>query len=237
MNLKFLAILKDTERFKHKLGAVPSLPRQTSEGDAVGNLLDICIQRNWPIARFEVLQAYGEPHKPIFTVICQVASIKRTGTASTKKTAKQIAAREMLAILQHVQQPESQQQVATLDLEPPKKIMRTYREWKNSDVKHTTVRLGERHNHWMRFPKEDRDAVYDILHSNDVANYTDLELVDFVCKKLDLTYDVKTVAKHPLQHSVFTLHGDYDTVLIGKPDKLYERVVDYFKTMMNFQII
>lgn len=49
-NFFFEGILKQSDRFKDKLPAIPSTPRPTSDVDSVGRLLDICVQRNWPIA-------------------------------------------------------------------------------------------------------------------------------------------------------------------------------------------
>lgn len=46
----FLAILQQMDKFKDKFKAVPQTPRPTSDLDSVGTLLDICVQRNWPIA-------------------------------------------------------------------------------------------------------------------------------------------------------------------------------------------
>lgn len=47
----FLGNLAKLDRFKDKLSTVPQTPRPASDVDAVGTLLDICVQRNWPIAK------------------------------------------------------------------------------------------------------------------------------------------------------------------------------------------
>lgn len=39
------------DQFKDKLSTVPQTPRPASDVDAVGTLLDICVQRNWPLAK------------------------------------------------------------------------------------------------------------------------------------------------------------------------------------------
>lgn len=188
-----------------------------------------------------MLQACGEPHKPLFTVLCQLASIKRTGIALTKKVAKQIAARRVLKIVQSaLQQNENEQQIATLDSEsePTEKVPQTYLQWKRSGTKHLAIRLNERHN-WLetQLSQEDRNAVYDILCGKDAVRYKDSELVDRVCDQLNLKYDVCPIAQHPQKFSTFVLRGNYDVVLVNETDKLYSRAVDYFKTMMNFQKI
>lgn len=45
-------MLTKIDRFKSRLSAVPQTPRPTTEVDAVGALLDICVQRNWPVAKY-----------------------------------------------------------------------------------------------------------------------------------------------------------------------------------------
>lgn len=45
-----------------------------------------------------MLAASGEPHRPIFTGLCQLSSIKFTGAASKKNIAKQMAFRAVLDI-------------------------------------------------------------------------------------------------------------------------------------------
>lgn len=44
-------MLAKMEQYKSKLSTVPQTPRPTTEADAVGTLLDICVQRNWPVAK------------------------------------------------------------------------------------------------------------------------------------------------------------------------------------------
>lgn len=49
---KILAVLAQMDRFKSRLSEVPQTPRPTADADAVGALLDICVQRSWPIAKY-----------------------------------------------------------------------------------------------------------------------------------------------------------------------------------------
>lgn len=94
--------LKLLPKFKDDLVIVPDIQRCQVDADAVGSLLDICIQRNLPMAHFEIIQATGAAHSPDFTIECRVSSIIRRGTFSTKKGAKQIAAQEVLKVIQSV---------------------------------------------------------------------------------------------------------------------------------------
>lgn len=46
--------LAKMDRFKSRLSPekLPQTPRPTTEVDAVGALLDICVQRCWPVAKY-----------------------------------------------------------------------------------------------------------------------------------------------------------------------------------------
>lgn len=183
------------------------------------------------------MQASGEPHKPEFTVICQLASIKRTGRFSTKKGAKQIAAQAMLDIVQNIPQNENQQQIATINAEPSEKTFRTYRELKKSDIKHVPIRLRNRHNFFLLLPEDDRREAEKIIMGKDgIHEYlTYKDKVDLTCKALKIEYEVKDIPNHP-RHKMFILSGDFDCVIASEESTLYDKIIDYLKTMLNFQI-
>lgn len=183
------------------------------------------------------MQACGEPHRPEFTVMCQLAHIKCTGTASTKKGAKQIAAQSMLSFVQNISQNEDQQQVATVDAEPTEKTFRTYRELKKSDIKPISIRIRDRHNHFMRLPGEDRQAAYEILKSDGASIGSNKDKIDLICKALKIRYDIKDIPDHPENHKIFLLLDDYDCVIVGKEPYLHDRILEYFKVMMNLRNI
>lgn len=180
------------------------------------------------------MQACGEPHRPEFTVVCQLAKIKKTGTSSTKKGAKQIAAQKMLAFVQSIPQNEDQQQIATVDAEPSEKTLKTYREMKKSDIKPITVRIRDRHDFFIRLPIEDREASRKILMNGDVHVGTSKDKVDLICKALKLRYDIKDIPDHKEKHKIFVLYDDYDCVMTGKEPQLYDAILSYFQIMMNF---
>lgn len=183
-----------------------------------------------------MMQACGEPHRPEFTVVCQLAHIKCTGKASTKKGAKQIAAQSMLSIVQNVSQNEYQQQLATVDAEPTEKTFRTYRELKKSDIKPISIRLRDRHNYFLRMSKEKLQAAFDILSVHSPTIGSNKDKVDLVCRDaLKVRYEVKDIPGHPGNHKIFVLNDDYDCVVVGQEPILYDSVVEYFKNMMNIR--
>lgn len=181
-----------------------------------------------------VTQASGEPHRPEFTVICSLASVKRVGRYSTKKSAKQLAAQAMLDVVQRFPETEDRQQLARIDVEPAEKTFRTYCDLKKNDIKHIPIRLRDRHKYLLNFPPEERQEVFQILMRDPIN--TARNKIDLVCKALKLKYNFKDVPNHPT-HQMFVLEEcDYDCVLIEQTQKLSDRVVEHFKTMMNFQM-
>lgn len=184
------------------------------------------------------MQAYGEPHRPKFTIVCKLASIQRTGTSTTKKSAKQLAAIAMLDVVQNISQCDAEeQQVATLDAEPTEKIIKTYRDLKKSDTKYNVIKLRHRHNYLRRLPADDRTKAYKILMTDEAMTDSSKEIVDLTCRSLNLKYEVKDIPDHPDHFKAFILLGDYDCVIVGKETNLYNQIIDYFKTMLNFTYI
>lgn len=66
------------------------------------NLKDICAENNLQDPEYVAVSDIGPPHARIFTFQCVVSSFKEQGTATTKKQAKQIAAKKMLDRIQNL---------------------------------------------------------------------------------------------------------------------------------------
>ncbi|XP_055320466.1 uncharacterized protein LOC129577455 [Sitodiplosis mosellana] len=231
-----MAQLAKMDRFKQKLQKVPETPRPISDSDAIAVLLEICVQRNFPMPTFELMQSGGEPHPPMFTYVCQVSKIKRTGTFSTKKGARQIAAREVLEIVQNCVQNEEKKLIATIDAEPPEKVFRAYRELKEIPAKPKAHRLRDRHNFFLRLPEADRNAAKKILMDDFSVIYgTAKDRVGLVCSALKHEYKVIDIPNHRQQFKAFYLLDDYDCLITAKEEDLYDRVIAYLKTMLDLQ--
>lgn len=187
---------------------------------------------------FEVQQASGQPHAPEFTVVCHLATIQRNGTFSTKKGAKQIAAQMMLNVVQGLPNENLDKQIAKIESEPPEKTFRTYRELKNSDIKLKPVRLSKRHEYFLKFPDEQKQKVKDILNERSTmfSGHSKKDMVDLICKELDVAYDFKDVNGHPKNFKVFIMKGDYDCVHVGQESTLWDDIIDYFKVMFNITV-
>lgn len=248
------------DRFKQTLQKVPETPRPVFDNDSVAVLLDLCVHHNLPIPtydphlafftfhirrilknklfylnfRFELMQS-GEPHSPIFTYVCQVSKIKRTGTFSTKKGAKQIAAREMLeAVRNCVQNNKEEKLTSTIDAEPPEKLFRAYRELRQLPVKSKAIRLRDRHNFFLHLPEADRREAIKILTDDSSVIYgTAKDRVYLACRALKLEYDVSDIPNHRQQFKAFYLLGDHDCVIAAKEEDLYNNIITHLKTMLD----
>lgn len=172
----------------------------------------------------------------MFTVICQLASIKRTGTFSTKKVAKQIAARAVLDIVQNFTQNEEQQQLATVNSPSPEKLFKTYRELKNSGVKPKTVRLRDRHQFFVHLPEEDRIKAGRMLLDESGIYGTSKDIVHLTCDALKLKYNIYDVPRDTQGRKIFALNANHDCVITGKEPNLYDEIIEHFKTMLNLNM-
>lgn len=183
--------------------------------------------------RFTEIQAFGEPHRPMFTYTCQLSSIKRNGTFSTKKGAKQIAARTVLELVRSFPQNEEQMQIATINAESPEKIFKTYREYREAGIRPPVRSLRNRHNYFLELPEEDRNVATNILtDDSDVTYGSSKDKVDLVCAALKLKYNVKDLPEEP-RIKIFHLHGVHDCVLTSNEAELYDNIISHFKIMLN----
>lgn len=71
-------------------------------GNAISELLDYCVVKNFHKAQFTCISEVGPSHSPTFTFECKLNSITREGKAGIKQIAKQNAAKAVLEILKMV---------------------------------------------------------------------------------------------------------------------------------------
>lgn len=210
-------------------------PALSTEGDAVSLLLDLCVQRDWPIAQFHVQQAFGSAHAPEFRVECRVASMVRVGTFSTKKGAKQIAAQAMLHVVQSLPQDESDQQIMKVSDDLPEKHVKTYRELRKSDVKILPgTKLCDRHKFFEKMDPAEKAKWHAILYQ---LNETAREKVYLMCQAVGWKNQVTPVNEHPDGNAkLFELKGcNYDMVMCGSEPELYYEILEYFKEMSGIE--
>ncbi|XP_030065799.1 interferon-inducible double-stranded RNA-dependent protein kinase activator A [Microcaecilia unicolor] len=76
--------------------------QQQHQANPIGLLQEMAVKRGWRLPEYSVTQELGPPHKREFTVTCRIETFVETGTGSTKKVAKRIAAEKLVTRLQNL---------------------------------------------------------------------------------------------------------------------------------------
>lgn len=229
--------LQSDERYRTELSVhQPEVPRDACpEIDAVSVLMDVCVDRNLPIAQFRIQQASGAAHAPEFVVECQVASIVRVGVFSSKKGAKQLAAKKVLAVLQDVTMNEELLQIAKNRTdEPAEKMFKRYYELKKEENKvKSGVKLGDRYLFFVNLSDEIKNQIKGVL---DETAETDEEKVYLICHALKCTYNVNVVANHKRRnvHCV-EIFSEYDLCFADTVPEVYTEILEYIRVALNFE--
>ncbi|KAM3917121.1 interferon-inducible double-stranded RNA-dependent protein kinase activator A isoform 2-T2 [Leptodactylus fuscus] len=77
-------------------------PANQIQGNPIGSLQELAVQKGWRLPEYFVSQEAGPPHKREFTMSCRVESFVETGSGTSKKVAKKIAAEKLLAKLKSI---------------------------------------------------------------------------------------------------------------------------------------
>lgn len=81
---------------------VPKHPTNQTQGNPIGSLQELAVQKGWRLPEYFVSQEAGPPHNREFTMSCRVESFVETGAGTSKKVAKKIAAEKLLAKLKSI---------------------------------------------------------------------------------------------------------------------------------------
>ena len=86
-------------------------------GNPVGDLQEMCMNRRLPPPVYEVGMEKGAPHERCFVIVCSVGgNLKENGTGKSKKLAKRQAAHRMLQTLKSMPvERDNEQSLATID--------------------------------------------------------------------------------------------------------------------------
>lgn len=206
---------------------------------AITSLLDLCIQRELPIAQFEDIQAYGPSHCPEFTVRCSIASLVREATAPTKKLAKTRAATAMLQVLQEMQMNNPEElklmEIKTamqIEEEKEEDVIRTYREFKKLENKRQPgVRLCDRHNFWINQDPEKVALAKQYLKNKDE---TPPERINLAMHALKVKFQIKDVPSYEGKLVAFEIdHKDYECFFVSPEHSFWMDLNEYFQIMLN----
>ncbi|XP_058464650.1 double-stranded RNA-binding protein Staufen homolog [Malaya genurostris] len=215
--------------------------------DKVTEVRDICIQRNFPVPEFECVRSSGPSHAPEFEFECRVGQIVRRGIHKTKKGAKQAACNEMIKTLQAMPVDEHEMQIQSLDkqleqsLVEDDHIIRTYREYKKSDIKKKLgVKLSDRHRYFEELDSQKIDAARRIATDELMSQRDKSTLIPKALGfKFELKMDDSTLQTEHGQrlYSFELLNTEYDCYIIGRDCEIFDTIYSYFKNMLNFDYI
>ncbi|KAM5152569.1 interferon-inducible double-stranded RNA-dependent protein kinase activator A isoform 2-T2 [Mantella aurantiaca] len=83
-------------------GDVAKKTANQAQENPIGSLQELAVQKGWRLPEYFVSQEAGPAHKREFTLSCRVETFVETGSGTSKKVAKRIAAEKLLAKLQSI---------------------------------------------------------------------------------------------------------------------------------------
>lgn len=236
-NAKHSAAANLLEKFGIKTKYVSDAEEEKS--NSVKRLLDICVERNWPLAQFQEIQASGPSHCPEFTYRCTLSSLCREAKAPKKKDAKQKAAVLMLQVIQEMNMHDQDKlkivemrDVMEDEMEVDEKVIKTYRDYKNSDVKKQLgVKLCDRHNFFVSLDKDRVQEAKRFLR-DETQSYQCR--VDEMLHALKLKYKIEDMPSLGKSIKAFELeHDNYDCLFMAFEEEFWEKLHEYFEIMLS----
>lgn len=212
---------------------------EEEKSNTVLRLLDMCVERNWPLAKFDEIQASGPSHCPEFTFRCTLSSLVREAKAAKKKDAKQKAAQLMLQVIQemNMHDPEKLKLMEVKDvleeeINGDEKVIKSYREYKKSDVKKQLgVKLCDRHNFFVSLDNERVQEAKRCLMNEDLSYQN---RVDEMCHALKLKYKVEDVPSNDTPLMCFELdHENYDCYFVAFSNEFWKKLFEHFQVMLS----
>lgn len=76
--------------------------QQQHQTNPIGLLQEMAVKRGWRLPEYSVTHESGPPHKREFEMTCAIETFVETGTGTTKKVAKRIAAEKLVTRLQNL---------------------------------------------------------------------------------------------------------------------------------------
>ncbi|XP_055308511.1 uncharacterized protein LOC129572558 [Sitodiplosis mosellana] len=247
--------LSRTDKYKNKLNIdplppPPPPPPPGTKDNYFGAILSLCMKHELQQPVIEEISVTGEgSHKPEFTYRCKLGTNETYGVAATKKEAKRIASEEMLKKLEAQLEREDSTScdsssicsnevvpnvLPLMNLPTVEEVLAEYRRLKKPYLQPVVDGLRYRKNFFMNLPAGDRRMAQQVLtNRSDVVSAK--EMVDQTCKVLNLKYEIKPMKTPPNYLRFCLIDTKYDCVFIEHSNKLFSRIVEYFKTMLKMQ--
>lgn len=187
---------------------------------------------NFVIAiRFQLQEQFGPQHAPNFTYVCAIASIKRAGSCTSRKMAKQIAAEKILNIVRLNENIVKNELVRKID---SKEVIRKFKDYKMEIKEHFPIAMKNRHNYLIKLTKEKKADIIKILGlcDNSVGMLPAEDVVGLICSMLDITTSVRNLGFSDYKMIQFDIDM-MDCVFVGTNEDVWNKVVDFFHNMVD----
>lgn len=215
-------------------GSFSSTSTSTNGESYINELLELCTKFLLETS-FELTAMSGEPHRPSFTYTCQVKDRKCDGTAASKKCAKNLAAKAMLDVVYNDLLPNDDSMIPSMELPDVEEILAAYAKCKSSEGNVRPKKRGVRAmcNPFRGVSDEQLRRAASILTGRHLFTTKPSDMIEATCKALKMEYEIKTVRGHANMRQFLLKDSPYDCVLIEEVDILHERVLAYFRIMLN----
>lgn len=180
-----------------------------------------------------MVSSTGQDHQKEFTFVCKVEKYESRGTSTKKKLAKQIAAMEMISLIEKDGSFGSLVRLDIEDLPSVEEVLADYRRMKNKCVPVATSNLRYRNDFFLKLPREDRSKAEQVLSQDYSDQIQAKKIVYAALAALNLKHEIKRVGRN---RAIFTLvEPNFDCVITENNDELFARIIDYLKNMLNMQ--
>lgn len=120
-----------------------------------------------------------------------------------------------------------------MELPTVEEILAEYRRRRKPYLKPIVDGIRFRKNFFLNLPATDKRKAQRVLTDN--RWLSPKEIVDQTCKVLNINYEIRSMYQ-PSNFKRFSfVDSKYDCVLIDHADKLFIKVADYFRTMLNIE--
>lgn len=242
-----LAHITDVSKREGVSKIFPSPEALVADSNAIQDLHDICVQRDFPKPEFIETGRSGPAHCPVFSIRCQISSLKTEGTSQSKKAAKQLSASRMLQELQKIHArnvpdtekklvPTNQSQASNVHQEIKQKVQ-SYLDYKRLDdslKKPLGVKIMDRHKFFENLDDDVKLPIIDLLKS---TQKTDTQKFNALKTLFEFPSNEEVLAvpnTNDFRYYELSIEFDkFSCMWIDHPELLHKNVVEYFKVMFG----
>jgi len=181
------------------------------QGNPVGTLQEVCMNRRWPPPTYDLNNEEGLPHERSFTIICIISKFRETGSGKSKKLAKRQAANKMLAKLKDLP-VENEEGFQTIDDdELAQGLAHRYTALKESNIKCLSSSHSQQVSKFHKNLKASRGEHLEKLQTTSLYDDGVIEFIEFLEEigkeqNFEVTYvDIEEKSKKDEYHCLVQL--------------------------------